>query len=353
MHLGTRPLVSDKTVNLASHGAQTARLQATKMNDQRMSKINLVLSGLASAVALANCIATAETFVEDFASDPLARGWRAFGNTNLFSWNPTNQNLEVTWDSSQPNSYFYRVLDTILTLADEFELEFDLQLHDVEVGDDGFEIALGFINVEDATSPSFLRGTGVNSPNLFEFDYFPDVGAGASMTATMTDSKSELAFWWAVAPLESNVRYRARLSHPAGTTNIDAVILVDGHVYASLESSWVSPNFTDFRLNAISINSYSDEGGWGSIYARGTIDNLVIRTPPPPVTDLVCGFEGGAWQMQFQSQTNWVYSLERTQDLKTWADICASVVGTGSTLSLQDTNPPADRAFYRVRAYRP
>lgn len=318
-----------------------------------MQKTNLLVPGLTGAIALACCIATAETLNESFADDPFMRGWRVYGNTNLFVWNPTNQNLEVTWDSSKPNSYFYRCLDTILTLADEFALQFDLRLDSLEAGGWGFQIALGFINLQNATDPNFLRGTGMDSPNLFEFDYFPDVGFGASITATMTDSNSRFAFWYVPKGLETGVTYRIWLYHAPGVTNIDAVVLLNGEVYANLSSAWISPGFGDFRLNAIAVSSYNDTASGGSILARGVVDNLLIVTPPPPVTGLVSGFAEGNWTMQFQSQTNWVYVLERTQDFVTWIDVSPNVIGTGSILSLQDNSPPVDRAFYRVRAYRP
>src|SRR5438552_11511872 len=48
---------------------------------------------------IANWIFPAGAFQESFSSDPAMRGWRTFGDTNLFHWNSTNQNLEVTWDS--------------------------------------------------------------------------------------------------------------------------------------------------------------------------------------------------------------------------------------------------------------
>src|ERR1043166_2736951 len=48
----------------------------------------------------------AVTFLEDFGDDPATRSWRALGDRSLFRWNGTNQHLEVTWDSSRPNSYF-------------------------------------------------------------------------------------------------------------------------------------------------------------------------------------------------------------------------------------------------------
>ena len=68
----------------------------------------------------------AATWQEDFSSDPLQNGWQIFGDTNLFHWDSTNQNLAVTWDSSQTNSYFYRALGTILARDDSFQLSLEI-----------------------------------------------------------------------------------------------------------------------------------------------------------------------------------------------------------------------------------
>jgi len=48
--------------------------------------------------------ALAAEFVESFSSDPLQHGWKVIGDADLFQWDRTNQNLQVTWDSAQPNS---------------------------------------------------------------------------------------------------------------------------------------------------------------------------------------------------------------------------------------------------------
>ena len=70
----------------------------------------------------------AATITENFSANPLQNGWQIFGDTNLFQWDSTNQNLAVTWDSSQTNSYFYHPLGTILTRNDDFSLAFDLAI---------------------------------------------------------------------------------------------------------------------------------------------------------------------------------------------------------------------------------
>jgi len=310
----------------------------------------LALAG--SFILFANS-SKAETFQENFSSDPAANGWRIFGDTNLFHWNSTNQNLEVTWDSSQTNSYFYRPLGTILAQDDDFSLAFDLQLSDAEVGGYGFEIAIGFLNLADATSTNFIRGTGTDSPNLVEFDYFPDAGFGTSITATMTDTNSTFQFIWDSLPLVSGNVYHITLTHLAGAPMIGAEVSTNGQLCISMPYAYLSTNFTDFRADTISISSYNDVDSGGSILAHGVVDNFVITTPPPPVGNLTGGFTNQAWQVQFLSRSNWLYSLERTADFQTWMNVSPAISGNGTNLVLQDTNPPADRAFYRIRAERP
>ena len=72
-------------------------------------KIESLLALAAAGLSLLPA-ARAATISEDFSSDPLKNGWQIFGDTNLFRWDAANRVLDVTWDSSQPNSYFYHPL---------------------------------------------------------------------------------------------------------------------------------------------------------------------------------------------------------------------------------------------------
>ena len=71
------------------------------------------------------------------------------------------------------------------------------------------------------------------------------------------------------------------------------------------------------------------------------------------VKNLTGGFQGGRWQVQFLSCSHWLYSLERSPDLQQWTTVITNVSGNSANLFLQDSNPPADRAFYRIGAQRP
>jgi hypothetical protein len=316
-----------------------------------------IRAGLALAGFLAASSGESATLTENFSTNPLQNGWRIFGDTNLFQWDATNQNLEVTWDSSQSNSYFYHPLGTILTRNDDFTLAFDLQLNEAEASGYGFELAIGFLNLAEAASTNFQRSTGENSPDLVEFDYFPDVGYGATVWPLFVDTNSlfnyngpsdyaiyapNLGDWYHIVMTytASNQAMVTTMTDFDQTTNITIVDPLD-------------ESFTDFRVNTISVSSYQDDGLGDSIYAQGVIDNIVITMPPPPVLNLTGTLSNGVWQAQFCSQSNWLYVLERTANFQCWTNVSPETPGSGTNLFLQDPNPPPVGAFYRVSASRP
>jgi hypothetical protein len=302
--------------------------------------------------------AHATSITENFTNNPAQDGWQVFGDTNLFQWDSTNQNLDVTWDSSQSNSYFYHPLGNILSTDDDFSVEFDLQLSDANATG-SFEMAVGLLNLSDATNTNFSRPTG-STPNLFEFDYFPDGGYGPSIDATMADmtvtatNENDFYFAYDNLPLTIGVTYHVILTHVAGEPTISGEVLTNGQIYTSLPNVYAGP-ITDFRLDTVAVISYSAAGDtYGdSILAHGTVDNLVVTLPPPPVQNLTGTFSNGLWQAQFISRSNWLYTLERTTNFVSWTDVSAAASGNGTNLFLPDTNAPTDKGFYRVRAARP
>ena len=317
-----------------------------------MKKIrSLALAGLFVLFATRS---GATTITENFSSDPLHNGWQIFGNTNLFQWDSTNQNLAVTWDSTQPNSYFYHPLGTILTTNDDFSLSFDIQVGDANATG-FFELAVGFLNFEDATNANFARGTGSDSPNLVEFNYFPDTGWGPTLSSTMTDTNSTFNFLEDFVGLDSGVMYHVVLTHGAGAALVSGQVFTNGQLYTALPVSYLSTNFTDFRLDTVAVSSYTATNDpWGdSLLAHGSVANFVVTVPPPPVQNLTGSFSSAVWQAQFSSRSNWLYTLERTADFQSWTDVSPATFGNGTNLFLPDTNAPADKAFYRVRAERP
>ena len=325
-----------------------------------------VLSGKAQVDAVSTTRAAATVIAQDFALDPAQDGWRIFGETNLFHWNPTNQNLEVTWDSSQPNSYFYHPLGTILSRQDDFSIAFDLRLDDVGPGPDTnmastFPIAIGFVNLDETTQTYFLRGTGSNSPDLGEFAYFWDSGFGATCWPTFVDTNSTFnynsAADYAIFALTPGDGYHVCMTYTASNQTVVGTVTNFEQTAGVRITQLLNVNFSDFRLGTVSISTYSDAGQdpqyAGSVLAHGTADNLVITVPTPPVQDLGGGTTNGFWQVHFLGQTNWLYTLERTADFRSWTSASGPVSGTDGAMFIADTNVPAPSTFYRVRAHRP
>ncbi len=308
--------------------------------------------------------ARAATFNENFATHPLTRGWQMFGNTNLFAWDSTNQTLRVTWDSSQTNSYLHRPLGTLLTRADDFSLSFDLTFTDYASGVTAnkpyaFPAALGLLNLDNATNVNFSRGVGINATygpkNLVEFDFFPafDIFQPTiAQTLVATNNSSWLYNHDNLLDLTPGETFHVTMNYTAANRTLATTVTNNGVQYGTTQVIVVSTNF-DFRCATFSISSYSDIRDNASLLAHGTVDNLVVVTPPPPVQNFSGGFAGAAWLAQFTSRTNWLYTLDRTTNLLTWTAAAAAVPGNGGTLTLQDVNPPASGAAYRVRAQRP
>src|SRR5262245_12711429 len=315
------------------------------------SSVGIVISGCLSAAV----------FQEDFTRDPLAEGWRRVGDPSLFVWNATNQNLRVTWDSSKSNSYFCRPLGTILSGNDDFSLGFTLRLTDIAVGvstnkPDTFQVALGFINLAAASRSGFLRGTGTDSPNIVEFDYFPDSGFGATVAPTIISSNNVFNDGGFTFPLELKTTelYHVAMNYAASNRTLRTSMTRNGAPFGPINDATLGTNFTDFRVDHIAVCSYSDAQFAGSILAHGIVDDITVTMPEFPVTKVAGGFEGGLWRVELSSQINWLYTLQRTMDWVSWTNVSPVTPGTGSALILQETNSAsASSVFYRVKAEKP
>ena len=307
----------------------------------------------------------AATITEDFATDPRTRGWTLFGNSTLFVWNAANHNLHVTWDSSRTNSYFYLPLETILTRADDFSLALDLQLSDVAAGvtkPSTFELAFGFLNLVSATKTNFFRGNSSSSPNLVEFDYFPEAGTiSATLWPSFWSTNSVLNYNgsgdYTLLDLPVGPSMRVTMSYTASNQTLATVITTNGVSIGAIASVQLNPSFTDFRVSAFALESYSDAGQdpryGGSLLAHGMIDNIVLSVPPPPVQNISGQMSDNHWQVTFSSRTNWLYTLESTVGFASWVAVSATTSGNGEVLTLPDSRPLQAQSFYRVRAERP
>jgi hypothetical protein len=330
--------------------------------------VNQFVSILLMMVALARAAAGA-TFSESFATEPVA--WEAW-NADAFRWDASAQNLAVTWDSRATNSFFYYRLPFELTRRDSFAVEFTLRLDDLAVGIDPnkpstFEVGLGFMNVAEAKRPNYFRGSGVNPVNgarsLVEFSYFPASGPiDATVAPVMVSTNNQFAYSHSFpVELAMGETYRVRMAFDAATQVLATSILHNGAPYGeppdnTIRSLTYPAAFGDFRVDAFSINSYSDAGQSppqfaGSLLAHGIVDDVVITWPDPPIGKLSGGFVGGVWGVKFSGRSGWRYLLERTTNFVGWQEV-ASALGIDGEIELKDETGIGERAFYRVRAER-
>ncbi len=327
------------------------------MKDQHLKKIRLLaIAGLCAVSAV-----HATLVQEKFASDPALDGWQIFGDASLFQWNPTNQVLAVTWDSSQTNSYFYHPLGAVYSRTNDFLITFDLRLNDIAIGTTPgkpltFELAVGLINTGEATSGNYFRGYGY-FPDLVELDYFPnDINDyGATISTLMISSQTNYSRGGFTDPLElaTNTLYHVVLIYTSANRTLHTAMAADGAPFGPVQDASLPAKFDDFLVDAISVSSYNDGGQdpsyAGSILAHGTIGNLAFASPLPvgAVQSLAAG------KIQFASDTNWLYTLEQSADFETWSVAAPATLGNGTDLVLQATNLPVNQSFYRVRADLP
>jgi hypothetical protein len=335
--------------------------------------MNAMLCRLFVAILLTAALSRAAVIQENFDTDPFARGWRAFGDASLFHWNTVNQNLEVTWDSSRTNSFFHLPLGTIVTRSDDFSFSFDVRLSDIRLGNtpgktNEFQIAIGLLNYASAKRTNYFVGTGVNSTygirNAVEFDYFPDAGFGETF-ATVVVSTNNRIYAAHNFPLgmTADDTFRIAMTYTASNQLLRTSATKNGAPFGKLPGNTLDDLLlagrNDFRVDSFAVISYSDaiQAGLptyhGSILAHGTVDNVQITVPQPPISNLRLSFTNSAWRAQFTSVTNWTYTLERSTDLVAWAVASPATAGTGTALSLPDNNPSSTNSFYRVRADRP
>jgi hypothetical protein len=317
-------------------------------------------------VALAS--AAGATFTETFSNQPMQWGvW----NPGAVRWDTNAQNLAVTWDSRETNSFFYYKLPMTLTRHDAFGVEFTLRLDDLMLGidptmADTFPICIGFVNLAEAERTNYFRGSGVNSTtgarSIAEFAYFPDSGFGATVSMALVSTNNQFAYSHSF-PVELTIGdvFRTKMSFDPATQVMSMQLLRNGEPYGQAPDNTIQPltysaSFGDFRLDAFSITSYSDAGQSppqfsGSILAHGIVDDVVITWPDPPISNLSGAFEGNQWMVNFDGKAGWNYSLQRSSDFANWQSV-DSALGVDGSMQLTDQNVPTEKAFYRVAAER-
>jgi hypothetical protein len=304
--------------------------------------------------------AISQGFDENFDLAP-TNAWKTWGDASLFAWDSSASALRVTWDSRRPNSYFARPLGTVLNRRDDFQVSFTLELDHVEVGVNPgkpftFELAVGLLNWQDATSPAFRRGTGSTSPNLVELDYFPDSGYGATVWPTFVSREGRWNYNgsddFTLLELERGARYRVELDYSAKSSRLRTSLWREGTPVGPVKEVRLASRFTDYAVDTFAVCSYSDDGAQGSLLAGGIVDDVRVRVPPPPLGPISGSLAEGTWRVRFEALTNWVYVLEQSADLDHWEGSATNVVEASGPLLFESPATPGS-TFYRVQAVKP
>ena len=291
---------------------------------------------------------------EDFMADPLANGWTVHGDESLFKWDAESDTMEVTWDSEKPNSYFYRPLGLTLTEDDAFAFTFDIVLDQVKAGHlDGqpytFEVALGLLNIESARANEFNRGSGTDSPNLLEWDYFPDTGFGATISPTIASATSQFAagFTFPAAMIVREI-YSVRMEFSPGERALKTFMRQNGKVWKNIETVTLKDEFAGFAVDAFSISSYTAKGSESSLFATGWIDNLAVAVARSQPRIVGARLADGQWTACSFGLRADDYVLERSADLRGWQPVRNGVREDGFYLRLIDESPSLGVGFYRL-----
>ena len=292
--------------------------------------------------------------VEDFSSDPLANGWAVHGDESLFKWDAWAGVLAVTWDSERPNSMFHRPLGLTLTEADAFAFAFDITLDKVKAGHlDGqpytFEVALGLFNIDSAKADGFNRGTGTDSPNLVEWDYFPDTGFGATISSAVASAKSQFTAGFTFpAEMAAGETYSVRMEFDPAGRELKTFMLQNGTAWNEIKTVTLADDIAGFAVDAFSVSSYTAKGSELSLLAAGRVDNLAVavaRSQPRIVNARLADGQWVARSFGFDAVDD---VLERSDDLREWQAVWNGVREDGFYLRLIDENPPVGGGFYRL-----
>jgi hypothetical protein len=302
------------------------------------------------------------TVTEDFSSDPSSL-WITGGNTNLFVWDPVARNLSVTWDSSQPQSFFALPLIRQVSLAGSFSFSFDLRLTDVQGGvtpdrPGAMQIAAGLINLGEMAAKESGRAAG-KAYDTVEVDWFPAgtiPGYGVvepTISPIIFNSLTQPAASFAYpAPPATNVTYRFTAAYNAGARTFQTTVTADGNPAWMIPTITLNLFYSDFTVDAFAFIVWNQASSqYDSLLAHGTVDNVLVTVPDPPATKFQL-LQTSPPIFQFVAAPAYTYRLQASPDLKTWTDVAGPVYATNATLiHFTDTRSGLpSMQFFRIRS---
>lgn len=309
-------------------------------------------------------------FAETFAKDPASHGWETTGESSLFQWDESGERLAAQWDSSQPNSYFHRPLGLTLNTQQNFSISFDLELNSIEIGTTSdkpftFPIAIGLIDLSQATRADFFRGSGVHPVyghrGAVEWNYLPDSGFGATISTGLISQDNQWAFQNTFPlALETQTLYHIRMEYNAANGKLETTMTADGEPFGTIENALLSEisfnplenGFTRLDVDTISISSYSDVKSNGSIKAAGYVDNIVVEATAAVSAVPIHQIQqtGDTIHIAFDGSAGKDYWLERTADFLDWITIDHQRTEETGEAVFSISTSKASLGFFRIRA---
>jgi hypothetical protein len=327
------------------------------------------IDALSAVLPIAAMSATEIT--ENFENDPNQQGWNTSGDPSLFQWDSETQRLSAQWDSSKGNSYFYQSIGQTLDTQLDFSIAFDLELESIAIGTTPnkpftFPIAIGLIDLAQATREDYFRGTGINPVSgprgVAEWNYLPDSGFGATVSSGFISQNNQWVFQ-NTFPLELNTGtlYQVQMEYLAASQTIKTTMTADGEPFAplldaSLDDIFGNPvegGFTELNVDAFAISNYSDAGQSppefaGSIQAHGYVDNIKVKIGSDLKIDQI-RIESSDVIITFNGKVNTSYWLEQSSDFISWVTVDHKIVSEST--EVQMSRPKEDgHIFYRLRS---
>ncbi|MBN1865917.1 hypothetical protein JW916_01375 [Candidatus Sumerlaeota bacterium] len=247
-----------------------------------------------------------ETVVnEDFSTDPSARwvcaGLRDYNppDASLVAYHASEGRVAFTWDAARSCTALSHALATDLTDASRFAFEFDLELTEIDVNGDFFQIALGMHNgalhnFDRGGPPWSDPGSPISASDVVDWAYYPeyDFGFGPESCVMSTivvepgvgygDFLNHQTLASPKTALSTGVVYRVRQEYDPYSREFTQTMTADGSPVSNADATYtiVVPEDKHFRVNRFGPVSYHNTYAWvpGAWRVRGTIDNVRLET---------------------------------------------------------------------------
>ena len=314
--------------------------------------INLLLAIV--FITIESSLSANNLHFETFDSDPLTKGWSVHGDKSLFEWDEDSESLRVKWDTERPSSFFYKPLGRVLTESNSFAFTFQITLDSVKAGYlEGkpytFQVALGLLNISSAIDKNFNRGTGSDSPNLVEWDYFPDTGFGATVSPAVASDKSEFSAGFTFpAELLIGKTYSIKLIYNSEERVLKTEMLEDGKSWETIQTVEISSDFSGFFVDTFSISNFSAKDSESSLLAIGIVDEVALVTSDTLPKLFGVKINGSQWEAKSFLIEPEIWKVETSNDVLNWN---RAILGSDSLNYFQyfnDTVTNKEFQFYRL-----